>query len=68
MCLLPGVFELPQNLGFTKNQRVQSAGDAYQVSGRILAFVLIQMPVEIASGDVIDPVYLVNQSRFAGRG
>ena len=68
MSLLPGVFQLPQDLRLTQHQRIEPTGHAHQVSGCIFTLVVIEMAIQFACGDVIDPVNPVDKSLLAGFG
>ena len=48
MCLLPGFFQLSQDLGFANDQGIQPAGHANQVPGRGFSFMVIQMLIQFA--------------------
>ena len=68
MRLLPGVLQLPENLGLAQHQRIQSAGYADQVTCRILALVGVKMPVELAGRDSVGLVDPLQQRLFPGPG
>jgi hypothetical protein len=63
--LLPGLFQLAQDLRFAQHQRVQSAGDADQVAGRFLAFVRVEVLVQFTGWYPVRPVHPVQQCFLA---